>query len=252
VGKALAGSTALELPAKAAALVAKASAADKQDVAATVVKVAVGVNPAAAAAIVSAVSRESPAAAPVAAVNATTLQRKQVGQIAKAAAAAAPAEAAKIVAALIKEFPQDYGVIAVAADEGAPLAGRDILAVVADCVPALQSSIRGATTNFAANVGNVPVQAILSQSYNQALTSGAAISTQIPPTLLSQSHSPSVIAAGAATGSTATRFTAARPLGPPVVGNPFLPIVGPPFGTPSSTGVSVNYATPVSGPRTPN
>lgn len=86
LNKALAGSSAVELPAKAADLVAKASAADKQKVAAAVVKAAVGVNPAAVVAIVSAVARENPSAASVTAVTATTLQHKRIGQIAKAAA----------------------------------------------------------------------------------------------------------------------------------------------------------------------
>jgi hypothetical protein len=187
VTKALAGSTVLELPAKAADLVAKASAASKQNAAAAIVKAAVGVNPSAAVAIVSAVARENPATAPVAAVTAATLQHKRIDQIAKAAVAAAPSMAAKIVGALIKEFPQDYGVIAIAAAEGAPSAGREILAVVADYVPALQPAIQGATANFAANDGSVPVQAILSQSYNQALTSGAVVSTQIPSALAQSS-----------------------------------------------------------------
>ena len=47
VTKALAGSTALELPAKAANLVAKASAADKKNVAVAAVKAAVALNPSA-------------------------------------------------------------------------------------------------------------------------------------------------------------------------------------------------------------
>ncbi|MGA2541428.1 MAG: hypothetical protein ABSG78_07670 [Verrucomicrobiota bacterium] len=172
VTKALAGSTALELPAKAANLVAKASAADKKNVAVAAVKAAVALNPSAATDIVSAVARENPAMAPVAAVTAATLQHKQIGLIAKAAAAAAPSEAGKIVAALIKEFPKDYGVIAIAAAEGAPSAGREILAVVAEYVPALQALIQGAT----ANNGNVAVLAIISQ----ALASGFAVSTTVP------------------------------------------------------------------------
>ena len=101
-------------------------------------------------------ARENPAAAPVAAVTAATLQPKRIAQIAKAAVAAAPSEAAKIVAALIKEFPQDYGVIAIAAADGSPSSGRAILGVVAEYVPALQSSIEGATAKFAANNGAIP------------------------------------------------------------------------------------------------
>jgi hypothetical protein len=186
VAKALAGSTALELPAKAANLVANASASDRQNVTASVIKTAVGINPAATVAIVSAVAGETPTVAPLAAVTAVTLQHKQLDRITKAAAVAASTEAPKIVAALIKEFPQDYGTIAISAAEGAPLAGREILAVVADYVPALQTSIQTATSHFSANDGNIPVQAILSQSFSQAVTSGAVVSSTVPTTYLSQ------------------------------------------------------------------
>jgi hypothetical protein len=275
VSKALAGSTALELPAKAADLVAKAAAADKQEAAAAVVKAAVGVNPAAAAAIVSAVAREYPAAAPAAAVTATTLQHRQIGLITKAAAAAAPAEAARIVAALIKEFPQDFGTIAIAADEGAPSAGQEIRAVVADSVPALQpSSIHGATANFAADNGNVPVQAILSQSDSQALSSNAVVSTLVTPMLLGPGYDQTVISgtaastrvpapASAATAPASTvpalastaPTTSAMPafspqpysppaLSAPVLGNPFVPILGPGFGGTPPVVIGINYASP--------
>jgi hypothetical protein len=210
VTKSLAGSTALELPAKAASLVAKASAADKQIVAAAVVKAAVGVNPSAAVAIVSAVARENPATAPVVAVAAATLQPKRIDQITKAAVAAAPSEAAKIVAALIKEFPKDYDVIAIAAADASPSSGRAILAVVADFVPALQPSILGATAKFAANVGNIPVQDILSQSYTQALTSGAAVTTRLP----------------AMPTATTPAATGTPSLSPVIINAPFTPAPG--------------------------
>jgi len=256
--KILAGSPALELPARAAGIVAKASAVDKQAAAAAAVKAAVGVNPAASAAIVSAVARENPAAAPVAAVTAATLQHKQIGLIAKAAAAAAPAEAAKVVAALIKEFPRDYGTIAIAADEGAPLSGRDILDVVADFVPALQPSIHAATVNYAANDGNVPVQAILTQSYNQALTSGAVASTQVPPALLGQSSDQTVLSGAAAPARTPApaatapvpNTTAPARNAPATVATPALfsppllsaPVLGPPF---TPVGPVINNFSPI-------
>jgi hypothetical protein len=215
------------------------------------------------------VAHEYPAAAPVAAVTATTIQHKQIGLIAKAAAAAAPSEAARIVAALIKEFPQDYGTIATAAADGAPNAGQEILNVVADYVPALQPTIHSAATNFAANNGSVPVQAILTQSYTHALNSGAAVSTQIPPALSSPSPNQTVIpgaampAAGQTTPSLASspRATAPMPtyapplLMGPVLGNPFVPILGPGFGGTPPVTIGINYATPVpygpGNPRTP-
>jgi hypothetical protein len=171
--KSLAGSTALELPTKAASLVAQTSAADRQSVTIAVVKAAIGLNPAVAADVVSALVRQNPALAPVVAVTAVTLQHKQIGLITKAATAAAPSEATKIVAALMKEFPTDYGVIAMAAAEGAPAAGREILAVIAQYVPGLQAFIQSATAN-----ADVPVPAIISQ----AVASGVVATTDPQPT----------------------------------------------------------------------
>jgi hypothetical protein len=237
VAKTLAGSTPLELPAKAANLVAQASAADKENVTVAVVKAAIGINPSAAVAIVSTVARENRTVAPIAAVTAATLQRNRIDQIAKAAAAAAPSEAAKIVTALIREFPQGYGVIAIAAAEGAPTAAREILAVVADFVPALQSGIQNATASFAGNKGTLPVQAILSQSYNQALSSGTAVKFQVPATSISQndnlvlalnnggaSSTAKASTASALSPTTPTTTTVRPTLSPPTLGPPYQPI----------------------------
>lgn len=214
--RAMAGATALELPAKAADLVAKATARDKENVANAVIKAAMGVNPSAAIAIVGAVVQSSPGTAPVVAVTAATLQHKRLEQIVKAAVHAAPSEAGKVVAALIKEFPQDYGTIAIAASEGAPTSGVEILAAVADYVPALQSAIKGSTNSYAANNGNVPVQAILMQSYNQALTSGAVVSTRVP-TALAVAPVPS---------PAQPTVVVSAPSGP-YQGPPYVPILGP-------------------------
>jgi hypothetical protein len=228
VPKALADATVLELPAKAASLVAGAPAADQQNVAIAVVKAAIGLKPSSAVNIVSALARENPVAAPVAAVTAATLQHKRIDQITKAAVAAAPVEVAKIVAALIKEFPKDYGVIAVAAAEAAPSAGREILAVVGECVPVLRSYIQRATAKFAANDGNVPVQVILIQSYNEAATSGA-VSAKTPPTLT----------------ATASATDGAASLSPATIDAPYAP---PPVPTPNivprQTTGGRNYSSP--------
>jgi len=255
VTKSLAGATALELPAKSAALVAKAAAADKHDLTVAVVKAAIGLNPSAAVAIVSTVAHENPAMAPLAAVTAATLQHQRIAQFARAAAAGAPSEAAKIVAALIKEFPQDYGAIAIAAAQGAPEAGREILAVVADYVPALQSAVNGTVAKFAANNGNIPVQAVLSQSYNQALASGGVTRTTMPSTLLGQVSDQTVVAGGtvSAHGSavlpTTPGLTRGPSVSPPVLGPPYQPfpnpptVIGPGQITPQAPGGN-NYSSP--------
>jgi hypothetical protein len=252
VAKNLAGSSALELPAKAANLVAKASAAEQKDVAIAVVKTAVGLNPAAAVAIVAAVVRENGTVAPAVAVTAATLQPKRIGMITKAAAVAAPSQAARIVAAMIKEFPRNYGIIAISAADGAPSAGREILAVVADAVPALQASIQAAASHFSANGGNVPVQAILSQSYNQALSSGAVVATQIPATLAPGAPNYDTVVFGGAGGGrlSTTPMTIAQNTPTLASTVPMITVI-PSFSPPTVSGPTLgNSFTPISGTPT--
>jgi len=217
--KALSNSPLLERPAKAAGLVTQASAADKQSVAAAVVKAAVALNPSSASDIVSAVARDNPAVAPVAAVTAATLQPKRLGPIAKAAVAAAPSEAANIVAALIKAFPKDYSLIAVAAAEAAPSAGREILLAVADSVPSLQTFIQGAIAGFSANDANLPVQAILSQAL------AANPSAPLPTPVISPN---APVLSGPGTGVGAPF----QPVGTPTVITAFTPETGKRYAAP--------------------
>ena len=170
--------------------------------------------------------------APVAAVTAATLDPKQIEQITKAAVAAAPSQAGKIVAALIKEFPKDYGLIAISAADGAPSAGQEILSAVANYVPALHPGIQSATAKFSANSGNIPVQTILSQSYNEAVASGVPASTLVAPLTLPVNTA-----------------TAAQSVAPPTIGPPYTPItqpinnIGPGQITPQQPG-GRNYASP--------
>ena len=89
-----------ELPAKSAALVTKADAKNRVEATIDVVKAAVGLNPAAAVAIVGAIAKSVPEMASVAAGTAVTLVPDQAVAIARAAAAAAPSEAGKIVEAV--------------------------------------------------------------------------------------------------------------------------------------------------------
>src|SRR6266496_845935 len=72
------GSTpAAELPAKAAQLIADAKVRDREAITVSVVKVALGINPAAAPVIVGAIARGTPAIAPVAAGTGASEQPKQ-------------------------------------------------------------------------------------------------------------------------------------------------------------------------------
>ncbi|MDB6108791.1 MAG: hypothetical protein JWR69_541 [Pedosphaera sp.] len=183
----LASVSPIELPARAASLITAVSDKEKESTTISVVRAAVGLNPSAAPAIVGSVAHEVPTMAPLAAVTAASLQRKQIGRIAHSAAAGAPAQAGKIVAALIKEFPSYYAVVAVAASKGAPSAGKEILEVVASNVPALQASIQKAIAGFDSTAGIMPVEAILNQGAQQAKLTGGAASLaggiQGPPTI---------------------------------------------------------------------
>ena len=204
----LAGASVLELPAKAASLVA--TSADHKATAEAVVKAAVSLQPTCATAIVGAVARASHDSASAAAVAAASVQPSQVAAIVKATTAAAPDQASKVVAALIRAYPSQYGTIAVAASEASPEQSRQILSAVADSVPVLQSSISSSETAYAANNQMLPVRAILVQSYNSALASG---SVTTPASSTSSTVSP------AATGFQPT--STGTVLAPPTVGPPF-------------------------------
>jgi len=205
----LAGASVLELPAKAASLVA--TSADHKATAEAVVRAAVSLQPTCTTAIVGAVARASHDSASAAAVAAASVQPSQVAAIVKATTAAAPDQASKVVAALIRAYPSQYGAIAVAASEASPQQARQILSAVADSVPVLQGSISSSEAAYAANNQMLPVRAILVQSYNSALTSGA-VTTPASSTVAS-TVSP------AATGFQPTQTGTV--IAPPTVGPPF-------------------------------
>jgi len=140
----LSSAPAVELPAKAADLVLQARARDRQAVTLNAVKGAVGINPAAAPAIVGAVARAVPEMASVAAGAAATEQPKQASAIAKAAAAAAPSQAGRIVAAVCRAVPNEYRKVALAVSEAVPNAGEEILRAVGSALPELKPSIEKA------------------------------------------------------------------------------------------------------------
>src|ERR1035438_5279424 len=127
----LAVAPAAELPAKAAELVAQAKSRDRQTTTINVVKCSVGINPAAAPAIVGAIARAVPDMAAVAAGAAAVEQPKQAAAIAKAAAAAAPSKAGKVVAAVCRAVPNNYRNIALAVTQVVPDAGKEIVTAVA-------------------------------------------------------------------------------------------------------------------------
>ena len=203
-----------ELPAKAAELVAQANPKNLKSATIDVVKAAVGLNPAAAPAIVGSVAHAAPDMAATAAATAVTLVPDQVLIIAKAAAAAAPAKAGEIVEAMCRVLPADYRIVAEAAADVAPGAGREILAGVAAAVPQLRDAINQTLASYQ---GNIPsVSSALSQVAQTAGTPAAA-----------------TVAAG--TGSSSG--TPSLPQGPSVGTPPTPPSGTPVVLTPGSGGV---------------
>jgi hypothetical protein len=170
----LSAASTVELPATAADLVLHAKARDRSATTLNVVKGAVGINPAAAPAIVSAVARAVPDMASVAAGAAAAEQPKQASAIAKAAAAAAPSQAGKIVAAVCRVVPKEYRNVAVAVSQVVPSAGEEILRAVASVLPDLEPSIDMALAGYVGSV--VSVAATLDQVPSPAapVVAGAA------------------------------------------------------------------------------
>jgi hypothetical protein len=169
---------AAELPAKAAQLVSEAKAAAREATTIDVVKAAVGMNPAAAPAIVGAIARAVPDMAPAAAAAAAAEQPPQAALIAKAAAAAAPSKAAKIVTAVCRAVPSDYRAIANAVSEAVPSAGKEIVKAVGAALPNLNPHIEHAMISYS---GSVPtVAGVLDQAAQSAASATAAPDAATP------------------------------------------------------------------------
>ena len=154
--KTLSSVPAAELPAKAAQLIADTKTRDQKPTTINVVKTALGINPAAAPAIVGAIARAVGPMASVAAGTAAEEQPKQACAIAKAAAAAAPSEAGQIVLAVCRAAPSEYRCIAVAVSEVAPDASKEILEAVAIALPELGPDIASALEHSTASGPSVP------------------------------------------------------------------------------------------------
>ena len=150
-----------ELPAKAAKLVTQADSKNRLETTINVVKAAVGLNPAAAAAIVGTIAQSTPEMASVAAATAVVLVPNQAVAIARAAAAAAPAQAGKIVEAVCRVAPHAYKAVANAVAGVAPDAGKAILAGISAAIPELQEPIGKVLAT--SNGGNPSVSDVLGQ-----------------------------------------------------------------------------------------
>jgi hypothetical protein len=160
-----------ELPGKAADLVAAADSKTQTQTTVDVVKAAIGLNPAAATAIVGSIATTTPKMAATAAATAAGLLPKQAADIAQAAAAAAPKQAGKIVEAVCRVAPESYRAIALAVAEVAPKAAREILAGVAAALPQLKDAIASAMADFKNTAASVKL--ILAQVDKSTLTLAA-------------------------------------------------------------------------------
>src|ERR1017187_6952605 len=179
-----------ELPAKSAELVSQADSKTRLQTTVDVVKAAVGLNPAAAAAIVGTIAQSTPEMASVAAATAVALVPNQAIAIAHAAAAAAPSEAGKIVEAVCRVVPNAYKAVADAVAGVAPGAGKAILAGISAAIPALQEPIGKVLASY--NGGNPSVSDVLDQVSPIITTTGL---NGIPVAL-----TPGSAASGAASG----------------------------------------------------
>jgi len=183
--------TLAELPGKAAALV---SAADEKSLVSTtvdVVKAAIGLNPAAAAAIVGSIAAATPKAAATAAATAASLLPQQAAVLAQAAAGAAPKQAGQIVEAVCRIAPNAYKSVAKAVAAAVPTANREILAGVAAAIPSLKDAINNTLALYKGavpSVNSVLAQTSIASSPSEVtLAAGSPVAhgiTPPPPTSL--------------------------------------------------------------------
>jgi hypothetical protein len=232
--------SAAELPPKAADLIKSDRSRERTTTTINVVKAAVGINPAAAPAIVGGIARAVPDMAATAAGTAAAEQPKQASVITRAAVAAAPSKAGKIVIAVCRAVPNEYVAIAVAAAQAAPDSAKEIVQAVAAAIPELKASIEKALASYK----TLPsVQIVLSDA------------AKIAPTLTSQQNTPTasvpgatVAASGRTAASTAASASGSTARGPSI-GPPYIPLSGTPGNVTPSTSGDVptggrNYASP--------
>ncbi len=207
--KTLKGLPAVEMPAKAAQMIAAASAEDREATLGYVITAALELRPTSILPVVGAVARQTPEVAAATAVKAAAIQPKKLSEIAAAAAAAAPKQAGNIVEALCKAAPAKYSVVASSVARAVPSASQQIVAAVKVAVPSVKPLVERATSDLAQDAS---VAAIMLRS--ELLQSSAARSSE------------SVVASASPT-----------PVGPPTVGEPYNPLPGGPeiIYTPGST-----------------
>jgi hypothetical protein len=169
-----------ELPGKAAALVADENKDSQVQTAVDVVKSAIGLNPAAAPAVVGSIAAGTPEVAAVAAATAAGLLPKQAALLAQTAAAAAPKQAGKIVEAVCRTVPDAYKAVAEAVAAVVPGASKEILAGVAAAIPSLKDAISNALAIYKG--ASPSVNAVLAQVATASSPVTLATAPRISPT----------------------------------------------------------------------
>lgn len=184
--------TPAELPSTAASLVAAAPDKTRSQATMDIVKAAVGLNPAAAGAIVGTIAQSAPDMAAVAAATAVSLVPDQAVTIARAAAAAAPKQAGAIVQAVCRVLPKSFAKVADAVAEVAPGADKEILSGLVAAIPTLKTPVNLAMQQ--AGGGAVSVSTVL-QTVLASLTSGQIAGLADAPDM---SGTPGIIPTGGA------------------------------------------------------
>ena len=234
---------AAELPAKAADLVLHAKSRARVSTTEDVVEAAVGLNPAAAPAIVGAIAKAVPDMASVAAGVAAAEQPKQAAAIAKAAAAAAPSRARKIVLAVCRSVPTEYRNIAMAVSEVVPSSSsKEIVNAVASALPGLKPYIEQTLVARGGDVYSVSIVLDKATKLAQTFPTSASLAATTP------ASTPASSPAGTP-GQPGTPNTGAPLARGPSVGAPYVPLtVTPSYVNPgTSTDVPAggrNYAKP--------
>jgi hypothetical protein len=219
----LSTATSAELPAKAADLVAHADVKTLKQTAIDVVKAAVGLNPAAAPAIVSSIAQASPDMAATASATAVALVPNQAIAIARAAAAAAPTKAGAIVEAICRVVPSNYQKVANAVAEVVPGASKEILAGIAAAIPQLKNAIDQTLAGYG---GNIPlVSTVLTQVAQIASPTIATLPLRTPESSPGGSTPPTpvVLPQGPSAGPPQVPISGTPPVHDPGTGTPAPP-----------------------------
>jgi hypothetical protein len=132
---------AAELPAMSAALVKASVPQHRCALATNVVRVAVRIHAAAAAAIVGAVARVAPETTAVVSSTAAAEQPECAAAIVRAAIGAVPDRAVEVITHVCAVTPNDYHIVALAAEQAIPSARKDILRAIGVAIVDLKSYI---------------------------------------------------------------------------------------------------------------